>query len=203
MWNFSAPDLHYTCEVQDDGGLLERARKGDEIAFSQLFTRYKRAIYRYASYMAGRESADDIVQETFLAVLRQVERTDRPHAGVLAYLVGIARRRVYRRLGSVADAPFADDSREDVDAPAVQGMTALDRLTQAETVHQVRAAVQSLPPDYREAVVLCELQEMDYAAAAEIMDCPIGTVRSRLHRARGLLATKLARLEHGTGTNEG
>ena len=55
--------------------------------------------------------------------------------------------------------------------------------------------MQSLPPLYREVVVLCEFQEMDYAAAAGIIQCPIGTVRSRLHRARTLLSAKLATLQ--------
>jgi RNA polymerase sigma-70 factor (ECF subfamily) len=59
----------------------------------------------------------------------------------------------------------------------------------------VRAAVRSLPPQYREVIVLCELQEMDYAAAAGVIRCPIGTVRSRLHRARTLLSAKLAAMQ--------
>jgi RNA polymerase sigma-70 factor (ECF subfamily) len=59
----------------------------------------------------------------------------------------------------------------------------------------VRAAVGSLPPAYREVVVLCELQDFDYAAAAAIIGCPIGTVRSRLHRARAVLMIKLAALQ--------
>jgi RNA polymerase sigma-70 factor (ECF subfamily) len=71
-------------------------------------------------------------------------------------------------------------------------LTALDDLTREETIAAVRAAVQSLPPVYREAVVLCDLQEMDYAAAAGALQCPIGTVRSRLSRARALLVTKLS-----------
>jgi RNA polymerase sigma-70 factor (ECF subfamily) len=70
----------------------------------------------------------------------------------------------------------------------------LDDLTRAETIAAVREAIASLPPVYREVVVLCELQEMNYADAAAVVECPIGTVRSRLHRARALLTTKLARL---------
>ena len=56
----------------------------------------------------------------------------------------------------------------------------------------MRAAIASLPAPYREVVVLCELQEMSYVDAATIVQCPVGTVRSRLHRARALLTTKLA-----------
>jgi RNA polymerase sigma-70 factor (ECF subfamily) len=68
----------------------------------------------------------------------------------------------------------------------------LDSLSREETIQAVRAAIASLPAAYREVVVLCELQEMSYEDAAAIAQCPVGTVRSRLHRAKGLLMTKLA-----------
>jgi RNA polymerase sigma-70 factor (ECF subfamily) len=177
----------------DDVELLERARQGDEAAFSQLFERYQRAVYRYAMYMCGREAGDDIVQETFMAVLRQSGRRDRPQGAVIAYLIGIARHRVLKRIAAEHEETFARDLDERVVALALPDhLTVLDDLTRAEAIEKVRAAVESLPPAYREVVVLCELEEMDYAAAAEVMQCPIGTVRSRLHRARALLAAKLA-----------
>lgn len=177
----------------DDVELLERARQGDEAAFSQLFERYQRAIYRYAIYMAGREAGDDIVQETFMAVLQQRGRRDRPRGAVIAYLIGIARHRVLKRIASEHEETLAQDLDEHAVPPASPAhSTVLDDLTRAEAVQKVRAAVESLPSAYREVVVLCELEEMDYAAVAEVMQCPIGTVRSRLHRARALLAAKLA-----------
>ena len=67
----------------------------------------------------------------------------------------------------------------------------LDDLTRRETIDAVRQAVISLPPAYREVVVLCDLQELDYRDVAETLDCPVGTVRSRLHRARTMLIAKL------------
>ena len=67
----------------------------------------------------------------------------------------------------------------------------LDDLTRAETIESVRRAVLSLPSKYREVVVLCELQDISYGETAEILGCAIGTVRSRLHRARALLLAKL------------
>jgi RNA polymerase sigma-70 factor (ECF subfamily) len=69
----------------------------------------------------------------------------------------------------------------------------LDDLTQRETIEMVRRAVLSLPAVYREAVVLCDLQDLNYQDAAAALDCPIGTVRSRLNRGRALLAEKLGR----------
>jgi RNA polymerase sigma-70 factor (ECF subfamily) len=73
-----------------------------------------------------------------------------------------------------------------------QPLTVLDALTRREAIEFVRAAVQSLPLTYREVVALCDLQELDYATAADVLQVPIGTVRSRLHRGRALLAAKLS-----------
>jgi len=73
----------------------------------------------------------------------------------------------------------------------------LENLSRAETVHAVRAAIATLPAPYREAIVLCELQELSYADAATVAQCPVGTIRSRLHRAKELLMTKLAAMQPG------
>jgi RNA polymerase sigma-70 factor (ECF subfamily) len=192
----------------DDVGLLERARRGDEEAFSRLFARYQRAVYRYAVYMAGRDAADDIVQETFLVVLQQPGRTDAPRGAVLAYLIGIARHRVLKRLSARHERPgkqeyeqahdTVEDSAVTVWPPDAHHSSVLDDLTRTETIDAVRAAVRALPAAYREAIVLCELQEMPYAEAAEAIGCPIGTVRSRLHRAKALLMAALQTKEMRT-----
>ena len=179
--------------VVDEFTLLERARRGDETAFSQLFAAYQRKIFRYAAYMCGRDAGDDIVQETFLAVLRQSGRRDAPSGSVLGYLFGIARHLVWKRRAGSPD--HREDETDAIDRIAAPEPTALERMTHAETVDAVRAAVQSLPAGYREAIVLCELEEVDYASAAQAMQVPIGTVRSRVHRARTLLATKLSAVE--------
>jgi RNA polymerase sigma-70 factor (ECF subfamily) len=175
----------------DDAALLERACKGEEAAFSELFARHQRPIYSYAARMCGPAAADDVVQETFLAVLRRAGTYDPARGTVARYLFGIARHLVLKQLGARYNACPADGADEGTAAPAIQE-TPLESLTRAETVDAVRAAVESLPPVYREVVVLCELQEMDYATAADVIQCPIGTVRSRLHRAKAMLMTKLA-----------
>ena len=143
----------------DDERLLERARRGDEDAFSQLFGRYQRAIYRYAVYMGGPDAGDDIVQETFLAALRQRGRADRPQGTLLAYLIGIARRLLLKRYAARGVASFSvslDESLED-DSATWETETQLVHLTREEVAAAVRAAVQSLPEAYREVVVLCDL----------------------------------------------
>lgn len=169
----------------DDAALLGRARTGDEAAFAQLFARHQRQLFRYASYMGGRDAADDIVQDTFLAVLRQKGRADAPTGSIIGYLIGIARHLIMKRR-----AQRWSDPEEAADVPADEP-SAFDRLVTIESVETLRAAVHSLPPPYREAIVLCELDDLDYATAATMMQCPVGTVRSRLHRARALLGAKL------------
>ena len=176
----------------DDSGLIARARRGNEDAFSQLFSRHQRAIYRYGVYMCGEDAGDDIVQETFLAVLRQGGRADDPQGQGAAYLLGIARHLVMKRWarqGRAWEVAYADVTEFDV--PDERQPSAIDAIAHAETIATVRAAVKSLPPQFREAVVLCELQGLDYLTAAGVMECPIGTVRSRLFRARALLRTML------------
>ena len=172
----------------DDARLLERARKGDEQAFSQLFAAHQRQVFRYATYMGGADAADDIVQDTFLAVLRQRDRRDQPTGTVGSYLIGIARHLVMKRHERTAGWALVED---DFEGTETREPNALDRLLLAESAASVRAAVLSLPPVYREAIVLCELEDLDYAGAAAVMQCPLGTVRSRLSRSRALLAERL------------
>jgi RNA polymerase sigma-70 factor, ECF subfamily len=182
----------------DDLRLLERLRGGDERAFAELFARHRAAIYRYALHMGGAAAADDIVQEVFLALLQQVDRYDAGRASLQRYLLGIARRQALRRFTPPAMDRWPDD--DSAATVASSGDNPFEALSRAEIAERVRAAIAALPAVYREAVVLCDLNELDYAAAAVIMACPIGTVRSRLHRARALLAGRLAPASSGTGT---
>jgi RNA polymerase sigma-70 factor (ECF subfamily) len=175
----------------DDAGLVGRARQGDEDAFAELFGRYQRPVYRYAAHMCGHAAADDVVQETFLAILQQRDRPDLPHGPALGYLMGIARHRIWKRLARMGEVVVPLDDETATRVGATPDLDALASLAHAELVAAVRQAVRALPAPYREVVVLCELEELNYAEAARAMECPIGTVRSRLHRARALLAAKL------------
>ena len=187
----------------DDAGLIALARRGDAVAFSRLFAGFERPIFRYAAHMCGRDAADDIVQETFLAVLKSpsaslgASRGYDPQKGSVGnYLFGIARHCVLKRLSNREIATFELDEDSERRACSDESPTVLDSLSREETIQAVRAAIASLPAAYREAVVLCELQEMSYADAASVAQCPVGTVRSRLHRAKALLTAKLAATPH-------
>lgn len=176
-----------------DDVLLRRAAKGEEAAFTELYRRHQAPLYRYALRMTGsRWSAEEIVQEVFMTLIRQPKKYDASKGEVGAFLFGITRNRVMKHLERSPRELSLDDDRESTAArePA-------DMLTPAfwaerrERVEQVRDAVLSLPPEFREAVVLCELEELSYEEAAAKSGCPIGTVRSRLHRGRALLMARL------------
>jgi RNA polymerase sigma-70 factor (ECF subfamily) len=144
--------------------------------------------------MSGSKTiAEDVTQEVFLFLMREAHVFDPARGSVSAFLFGVARNHVLRRLRvEHLLAPLGEDS--DDDAPFLHpsnDLCPLDDLTRAETIESVRKAVLSLPSKYREVVVLCELQDVSYGETAEILGCAIGTVRSRLHRARALLLEKL------------
>jgi RNA polymerase sigma-70 factor (ECF subfamily) len=122
---------------------------------------------------------------------------DPERGSLLAYLFGMARNMFLRQLHRVrGDVPLEDESDRE-DAPELaETPDPLGDLTRKEGLAALRRAVSSLPRRYREVVVLCDLEEVDYADAAVILGCPIGTVRSRLHRAHALLAHKM-RQERG------
>jgi RNA polymerase sigma-70 factor (ECF subfamily) len=182
-----------TDRVPDDK-LLERVAAGDGPAFTELFRRRQPDVFRFAVHMTGSAAtADDVVQEVFLAVMRGANRYESGRATVTAWLCGIARNCVRQRLDRDRRLTLADfgDGREPEPA-AAEAADPLAGLLRAERIDTLRRAVQALPVTYREAVVLCDLQEMPYSDAAEAIGCPVGTVRSRLHRARVMLAARIA-----------
>ncbi len=185
-------------ELRDED-LMCRVVAGDAEAFASLFRRRQGQVYRFALHMTASPSiAEDVTQEVFLAVMSDASRYDPARASVAAWLCGIARNHVRRRaerdrllqpLARYGDDENDDDQVEQMLAVEPQ---ALGDLTKAESIEALRQAVLTLPLRYREAVVLCDLQELSYADASVALGCALGTVRSRLHRGRALLASKLA-----------
>ncbi|MCC7235069.1 MAG: sigma-70 family RNA polymerase sigma factor [Bryobacterales bacterium] len=172
-----------------DAELVRRLRAGDEACWRELYRRHHARLYRYALRMTGTEAAaGDITQETFVAFLELADRYDAARAPLGAWLLGIARNRVRKALASSAVWEPADEAGE----PAARERDPLEAMTQAERLAAVRAAVAALPEAYREVVVLIEFEEMTYEETAAALGAPVGTVRSRLHRARALLQQSLA-----------
>src|SRR5580765_3751805 len=124
----------------DDAVLLERVQRGDEAAFAALYERHQRAIYRYAMHMCGPEAADDVVQDTFLAVIRSGLGFDAARGTVAAYLFGIARHHMLKR---IAECGMRNAEFEDTEALNPQP-SPLAELQRAETIALVRDAVRTL-----------------------------------------------------------
>src|ERR1044071_6186335 len=177
-----------------DSELLRSMLAGDEEALALLYHRRQGGIYRFALQMSGSKTiAEDVTQEVFLFLMREGHVFDPARGALSSFLLGVARNHVLRRLRvEQLLAPLGDDPDEEATPlHATSDFCPLEDLTRAETIESVRKAVLSLPPKYREVVVLCELQDVSYGETAEILGCAIGTVRSRLHRARALLLAKL------------
>ena len=166
-------------------------RSGDKAALAGLYERREPGLFRYALHMSGSRSvAEEVTHEVFFRLMGGVRF--REHAGSLeAYLHGVARNLLREAARMKQREPELDTSRD-----TAGGEDVLAGLIAEEANSALQRAVQELPEDYREAVVLCDLEEKSYDDAARLMECPVGTVRSRLHRARGLLAAKLRRFKN-------
>ena len=182
-----------------DEALLQLMITGNENAFTTLYRRWQGSVHRFALQMTGsRTQAEEITQDTFMVLIQKAERFDAARGSLSSYLYGIARNCARRVAGR--DRSFVLTSVTEPEAAAVITQFAteedpVEELTRSETIEHVRQAVLALPEHYREVVVLCDLHEMSYAKAASVLECSIGTVRSRLHRGRSLLLQKLQEIE--------
>ena len=196
-----------------DDGLMRRMVAGDEEAFALLYKRKQASIYRFALHMSGNAAvAEDVTQEVFMSLIHDAGRFDPARGSLAGYLFGIARNHLRKRWEQDRRlVPLLTDA-EEFSAPGsangAQGSlhknngngngnghyapaTSRDEFASIEAVARVRKAIGTLPENYREVVIVCELEEMSYEEAAAALGCPVGTVRSRLHRARAILLEKL------------
>jgi len=172
---------------------LARARAGDEQAFAMLYRRHSPAVFRYAWLLTGSESAAaDAVQEAFIGLLEVSDGFDPARGSLAAYLCGIARFRAYRAVDR------RQETVEDIDRVEREGelpSLPLDARERSRALDRLYSAIRRLPPAFREVLILVELQEMPYAEAAAIAGIGIGTVRSRLSRAKARLTSMLCGTE--------
>jgi RNA polymerase sigma-70 factor (ECF subfamily) len=182
-------------EQDRDDVLLRRAAKGDQESFTLLYRRHQAALYRFALRMTGNSwAAEEVVQDVFMTLMREPKKYDATRGPVGAFLFGITRNRVMKHLERLPremslEEPNGHGAR--ANEAAVNRFTPVHWAEQQERSERVRTAVSELPVEFREAVVLCELEELSYEEAAQLSGCPIGTIRSRLHRGRALLLAKL------------
>jgi RNA polymerase sigma-70 factor (ECF subfamily) len=176
----------------EDNDLLRLISAGDEAAFLEFYNRYQGPVYRFALQMSGKaEIAEEVTQDVFLAMMKAA-KYDRSRGSVSAFLYGIARNLVLRCLARERPYLTLLDDPEGEYTNRVADPGDLERdLSLNQRIEILRKAVLALPPAYREVVVLCDLHEMDYLDAAGVVGCAVGTIRSRLHRARALLMEKM------------
>ena len=172
--------------MPNDETLLVNAANGVEPGLAAFYDRYAERIYRYALMMSGSVAvAQDVTQELFVYVLENARAYDRRRSrSSAAWLYGITRNKLRRvqkpreSTAGAADEVLAPDSPE--------------RAYQwSALIAETSRAIGRLPEEQREVMILCGLQEVDYATAAAIIGVPVGTVRSRLSRARARLRTVL------------
>jgi len=179
-----------------EGDLLRGLRAGDEECFSLLYRRHQGAVYRFALHMTGNPgAAEDVTQEVFMALIREPGRYDPNRGSLKSFLFGVSRNYLLRMLERERTPLVSMDEKAlEGEAPAAT-LDLAGELERNDAIERVRKAVLTLPPGYREVVALCDLNEMNYEEAAKVLECAVGTVRSRLHRARTLLAGKLRSLQ--------
>ena len=175
--------------------LLLKAGRGDEAAFLLLYERHRTPVFRFACRMLGSApQAEDVTQECFLSILRRPEAFRAERASLRTYLCAIARHLALKQLRKRGQETVVDDPPDEAVAGsgAAAGRDPLGRVIEEEAAEAVRTAVEALPPLQREAVVLYEYQEMSLADVAAVCEVDVGTVKSRLHRARERLRRTLA-----------
>src|ERR1700686_2005874 len=203
-----------------DVELLRRLAAGDDDAFLEFYRRHQGGLYRYAMHMCGSpQSAADVVQETFLTLIRHAGKYDEEKGAPAAFLFGIARnhlRKLHEKEGRYV--PLSEElgkglsttGNGDAGPPNWNGHSAsgpgqaeliLDGLERAQIAELLREAILTLPEHYREPVTLCDLEGKTYDEAATLLECPVGTVRSRLNRARSILLDKLQPARIGARAN--
>lgn len=178
--------------MNDDTRLIQETLAGDRQAYGQLVRRYQDRLYNTLVHVTGSVSeAEEVTQEAFLRAFRKLNSFEQ-RAGFYTWLYRIAfnlwisRRRGKREVYSV------EQGRESLGLePVDQQDTPVEQIERRERVELVRTAISQLPEEFRTVLVLRELDGNDYEAIAQMLDIPIGTVRSRLHRARLLVKRQL------------
>ncbi len=182
--------------------LLLKAGRGDEAAFLLLYERHRTPVFRFACRMLGStQQAEDVTQECFLSVLRRPEAFRAERASLRTYLCAIARHLALKLLRKRGQETVVDDPPVDVadPLPGPRPGDPLQTVLDDEAACAVRQAIEALPPLQREAVVLFEYQELSLADIAAACEVDVGTVKSRLHRARERLRRTLTPFLAGAG----
>lgn len=188
-----------SADSQTDGYLVQRVQRGDKAAFDLLVLKYQSRVASIVSRYTG-DSQDvlDLTQETFIKAFRAIERF-RGDSAFYTWLYRIAVNTAKNFLDSRSRRPRASMETEDAEhldsADWLRDIATPDNLLQREQMHDIlQRAISALPEDLRTALLLREYEGLSYEDIAQILECPIGTVRSRIFRARDAVDKALAPL---------
>jgi RNA polymerase sigma-70 factor (ECF subfamily) len=180
----------------------------DRQEFEQLALEHLDATYRMALQLTRHpDEAADLVQETYLKALRAADRFEERGGGIRPWLFKILHNAFYSRIARARRQPAAmEDLPADSDEPGPDEPVPAWNLAALDWEHvdgRLKAAIEKLRPEYRTVLLLWGVEGLKYREIAAVEDVPIGTVMSRLHRARAILAQQLADLAEETGLNPG
>jgi RNA polymerase sigma-70 factor (ECF subfamily) len=174
-----------------DTDLHRAVRQGNGEAMAALYRRHGPLVYRFTLRMSQDNAiAEEVTQEVFLALLGASDRFDPKRSALSTWLCGIARRQLWKHLERSQRYVQIEPEDESFDAESADDDPAIN-LSRKEAVAAVRQGIDELPALLKEVIVLCELEEMTYEQVAIVLAIPVGTVRSRLHRAKARLAPLL------------
>jgi RNA polymerase sigma-70 factor, ECF subfamily len=191
-------------DVNHDLDLLRRMRTGDSDAMSAIYERHQGPLYRFALLRCGSAAtAADVVQDVFVALIEGKLAFDPTRGALASFLFGVARNFLLKRdeaarrflplttgfHGGSADSDSDDESDIDILDPQP---TPLESIIADQRAEILRAALAQIAPHYRDVLILYEMQDLSYVEIAHICNIDIGTVRSRLSRARARLTALLA-----------
>ena len=187
--------------VDPDSLLVDRVKRGDMHAFEMLVVKYQRRIQRLVARMVrDPEQVEDIAQETFIRAYRALPQF-RGESAFYTWLYRIAVNTAKKTLMDMKRDPVVTESAlasrgESNETSSLENELSTDETPEAvlasrEIAQTVNAAIEALPEDLRQAIVLREIEGLAYEEIASAMNCPIGTVRSRIFRAREAIAQRL------------
>lgn len=192
-------DFTYMSEELTDQILVEKAQQGDKKAFNLLVARYQNKVAGLLTRYVSANDIPDVVQETFIKVYRSLE-SFRGESAFYTWVYRIAVNTAKNYLMTQGRRPptedfLAEDAESYEIGSRLRNIDTPENLTLSDELKDiVFKTIESLPDELKTAITLRELEGMSYEEIAEIMDCPVGTVRSRIFRAREFIENQLAPL---------
>lgn len=189
-------------DADADKALIEEAQSGNKLAYDSLFRIYRPRVFRIVRYIVRDDAdAEDVVQDIFLKLFNSLG-SFRHESSFFTWLYKVAVNAARASLSSRArETQLLADSGTQVLEDTYSSETDQPEMLhlQAEQAHMLELAITGLQPNLREAFLLREVDGLSYAEIAELMHCPVGTVRSRISRAKSFLAERIVALEEHDG----